>query len=86
VESGIFWGLSALRTGITFKDGRVQQSSFKDLPIWEMGDGCRTEVHLVPSREPPTGIGEPPVPPLIPAVLNALHAATGQRIRTLPIA
>lgn len=85
VESGIFWGLSALRTAITFQDGRVQQKTFGDLPLWEMGDGCRTEVHFVPSRESPTGLGEPPVPPLIPAVLNALFSATGKRIRTLPV-
>jgi len=86
VESGITWGLSALRSAITFKDGRVQQKSFNDLGVWEMGDATRIDIHLVPSREPPTGIGEPPVPPLIPAVLNALHAATGKRTRTLPIA
>jgi isoquinoline 1-oxidoreductase subunit beta len=86
VESGITWGLSALRSAITFKDGRVQQKSFNDLAVWEMGDATRIDIHLVPSREPPTGIGEPPVPPLIPAVLNALYAATGRRVRALPMA
>lgn len=85
VESGITWGLSALRSAITFQDGRVRQKSFSDLGLWEMGDATRIEVHLVPSRESPTGIGEPPVPPLIPAVLNALCAATGKRVRALPI-
>lgn len=85
VESGIFWGLSALRTGIRFQGGRVVQRSFSDLPVWQMGDGTSIEVHLVESVAPPTGLGEPPVPPLIPAVLNALFAATGKRIRTLPL-
>jgi len=85
VESGIVWGLSALRTRIGFKDGRVEQTSFADLPVWQMADGTAMEVHFVPSEASPTGLGEPPVPLVIPAVLNAVFAATGKRIRRLPL-
>ncbi|BDU76571.1 xanthine dehydrogenase family protein molybdopterin-binding subunit [Mesoterricola sediminis] len=85
VESGVLWGLSALRTAITFKAGQVEQTSLSDLPIAQMADAPAIEVHLVPSQAPPTGIGEPPVPLVIPAVLNAVHALTGTRIRRLPL-
>jgi isoquinoline 1-oxidoreductase beta subunit len=84
VESGIIWGLSALHTQVTFKDGRVEQSAYSEFPVVRMADAPRIEVHLVPSRETPTGLSEPPVPPTIPAVLNAVFAATGQRVRRLP--
>ena len=85
VESGIFWGLSALRCQVTFKHGRVEQSSYGDFPVARMAGAPRIEVHLVPSQATPTGLGEPPVPPLIPAVLNAAFAANGVRIRRLPL-
>jgi len=86
VESGIVWGLSALRTRISFKDGRAEQQSLAELPVWRLDETPRIEVHLVDSQAPPSGLGEPPVPPLIPAVLNAVYAASGRRIRTLPVA
>jgi isoquinoline 1-oxidoreductase beta subunit len=85
VEGAILWGLSALRTQVTFKNGRVEQESYGDLPVWQMSDGAVLDVHLVESSAPPTGLGEPPVPVVAPAVLNALFAATGQRIRRLPL-
>jgi isoquinoline 1-oxidoreductase beta subunit len=85
VEGAIVWGLSALRTQVTFKNGRVEQESFGDLPVWQMSDGAVLDVHLVESSAPPTGLGEPPVPLVAPAVLNAIFAATGQRIRRLPL-
>ena len=86
MESGIVFGLSAALYGaITLKDGRVEQSNFNDYPILRMKDMPEVEVHIVPSREEPTGIGEPGVPPIAPAVANAIFMATGKRIRRLPI-
>jgi isoquinoline 1-oxidoreductase beta subunit len=86
MESGIAFGLSAALYGaITLKDGRVEQSNFNNYPILRMRDMPEVQVHIVPSREEPTGIGEPGVPPIAPAVANAVFMATGTRIRRLPI-
>ncbi|KPK68034.1 MAG: hypothetical protein AMJ84_11820, partial [Acidithiobacillales bacterium SM23_46] len=86
MESGIVFGLSAALYGeISFKDGIVQQSNFHDYPVLRIGDMPRIEVHIVKSSEPPTGVGEPAVPPIAPAVVNALFAATGRRIDRLPL-
>jgi isoquinoline 1-oxidoreductase beta subunit len=86
MEGGIVFGLSAaLHGAITFKNGRVQQSNFDDYPILAMDEMPVIEVHILPSREDPGGIGEPGVPPIAPAVANAVFAATGRRIRRLPI-
>jgi isoquinoline 1-oxidoreductase beta subunit len=86
MESGIAFGLSAALYGaITLKNGRVEQSSYKDYPIVTMRVMPKVEVHIVPSQEPPTGVGEPGVPPIAPAVANAVFAVTGKRIRSLPI-
>jgi isoquinoline 1-oxidoreductase beta subunit len=63
----------------------VDQSNFHDYPLARIADMPRVEVHIVPSAANPTGIGEPGVPPLAPAVANALAAATGKRVRKLPI-
>ncbi|MEQ1804522.1 MAG: molybdopterin cofactor-binding domain-containing protein, partial [Burkholderiaceae bacterium] len=86
IEGGIAFGLSAALHGrITFKDGRVEQSNFHDYAVLRMAEMPRVEVHILPSREAPGGIGEPGTPPLAPAVVNAIFAATGKRLRTLPI-
>ena len=86
VEGAVVYGLSAaLHEKITFKDGRVEQSNFDDYPMLRMDAMPRVEVHIVPSTEAPGGIGEPGLPPATPAVVNAIFAATGKRIRTLPI-
>jgi isoquinoline 1-oxidoreductase subunit beta len=87
VESGILWGLSSALGGeITFKNGQVQQSTFADYPVARMRDTPLIDVHLVQSDRPqPFGAGEPPVPPIVPAITNAIFAATGRRIRSLPI-
>jgi len=86
MESGITFGLSAALFGaITLKEGRVQQENFHDYPIVRMADMPRVEVHIVPSDDPPGGVGEPGVPPIAPAVANALFAASGARVRSLPI-
>ena len=70
---------------ITIKDGAVEQSNFHDYPVLRINQSPEIEVHIVPSTEPPTGMGEPGVPPLAPAVANAVFAATGVRVRRLPI-
>jgi isoquinoline 1-oxidoreductase beta subunit len=86
MESGIVFGLSAaLRGAITFKNGRVEQSNFNDYPILRMHEMPAVDVFIMPSQEPPGGVGEPGVPPIAPAVTNAIFAATGKRIRRLPI-
>jgi isoquinoline 1-oxidoreductase beta subunit len=86
MESGIAFGLGpTLESAITFKDGRVQQSNFDDYRVLRLPDMPRVEVHIVPSREKPGGVGEPGTPPIAPAVANALAALTGQRLRELPL-
>jgi isoquinoline 1-oxidoreductase beta subunit len=86
MEGGIGFGLSAaLHNAITLKDGQVEQSNFHDYGILRINEMPRIEVHIVPSREKPTGVGEPGVPPIAPAVANAIYAATGQRVRNLPL-
>ena len=86
MEGGIGFGLSAALFGaITLKDGGTEQSNFHDYRCLRMDEMPRVEVHIVASDAPPTGVGEPGVPPIAPAVANALFAATGKRIRRLPI-
>jgi isoquinoline 1-oxidoreductase beta subunit len=86
MESGIVFGLSAaLHGAITFKDGRVEQSNFNDYPILRMPEMPMVEVFITPSEERLGGVGEPGVPPIAPAVGNAIFSATGRRIRRLPI-
>jgi isoquinoline 1-oxidoreductase beta subunit len=86
IEGGIVFGLTAALKGrVSLNDGRVEQSNFHDYELLRMKDAPKIEVHIVPSGEPPTGAGEPGLPPLAPAVCNAIFAATGRRIRKLPI-
>jgi len=85
VEGGIVFGLSALFTQITWEKGRTVQTGYLDFPLLRLADTPVIETHVVVGSDTPTGIGEPPVPLPIPAVLNALFAATGKRIRTLPL-
>jgi len=86
MESGIVFGLSAALQGqITFRDGRVEQSNFHDYPILRLDEMPEVEVHIVESREKSGGIGEPGVPPIAPAVATAVFAATGVRLRNLPM-
>lgn len=87
MESSISFGLgAALFSEITFKDGHVQQSNFHDYQVLRMKDMPKVEVYIVPSTEKMGGVGEPGLPPVAPAVTNAIFAATGKRIRSLPIA
>jgi isoquinoline 1-oxidoreductase beta subunit len=86
VESAIVYGLTAaLYSEITLEGGKVQQSNFDTYPVLRMEDMPEIEVHIIESSEPPTGVGEPGVPPIAPAVTNAIFALTGKRIRKLPI-
>jgi isoquinoline 1-oxidoreductase beta subunit len=86
MESGIVFGLSAALYGkITFQNGRVEQGNFHDYPILRLNEMPLVEVHIVSSNEKSGGVGEPGVPPIAPAVCNAIFAATGKRIRVLPI-
>jgi isoquinoline 1-oxidoreductase subunit beta len=86
MEGGIVFGLTAALKGeITVKNGRVQQSHFNNYPMLRMSEIPEIEVYIVPSRENPGGGGEPSTPPIASAVVNAIYAATGKRIRRLPI-
>ncbi|MFC5579181.1 molybdopterin cofactor-binding domain-containing protein [Lysobacter niabensis] len=86
LESGVAFGLSAALHGkLSFKEGRVQESNFHDYPVLRLGEMPQVQVHIVPSTEKPGGIGETGVPPVAPAVANAVFALTGQRLRELPL-
>jgi isoquinoline 1-oxidoreductase subunit beta len=86
MEGGIVFGLTAaLKTEITLENGRVQQKNFHDYQMLRMFESPVIEVHIVPSDVSPTGVGEPSVPPVAPALANAIFAATGKRVRSLPI-
>ena len=89
IEGAAIMGLSLAKYGeITFKDGKVQQGNFDDFPVIRIDEApLVTNVHIVPvdANTPPSGVGEPGVPPFAPALINAIFAATGKRIRALPI-
>jgi isoquinoline 1-oxidoreductase beta subunit len=86
-EGGAAFATSlALKSEITVTRGAVEQSNFHNYQVGRMSDSpLETSVHIVESNDKPTGVGEPPVPPFIPALCNAIFAATGQRIRQLPV-
>jgi len=86
MESGIGYGLSAALAGaITLKDGVVEQSNFHDYPVVRMNQMPKIEVHIVPSTEKPSGVGEPGTPVIAPALANALAALNGTAVRALPL-
>jgi isoquinoline 1-oxidoreductase beta subunit len=86
VESGITYGLTAALFGeITIGRGRVEQGNFDDYPMLTLRDMPVVETHLVPSGDFWGGVGEPPLPPIAPALCNALYAATGKPIQSLPL-
>ncbi|MFT7588102.1 MAG: isoquinoline 1-oxidoreductase beta subunit [Limisphaerales bacterium] len=86
-EGGAAFGASlALKSEITVKDGAVEQDNFHNYLVARITDApYKTEVHIIENNEKPTGVGEPPVPPFIPALANAIYNATGERITKLPI-
>jgi isoquinoline 1-oxidoreductase beta subunit len=87
-EGAAVFGTSIARTGeITATGGAVDQSNFSDYPVARMNDApYQVDVHIVESTAPPAGVGEPGVPPFVPALCNAVFAATGKRVRELPLA
>lgn len=86
VQSAVVFGLTAtLKSAITIKEGRTLQSNFDDFPLLRFDEMPTVTTHIVPSTLPPTGIGEVAVPVIGPAVANAVFAATGKKIRKLPI-
>ena len=86
VEGAAIYGLSAALYGaITIRGGRVEQANFNDYAMPRIADTPKTEVYVVPSNEQPTGIGEPGLPVVVPAICNAVFAATGKRLRRFPI-
>ena len=86
IQSGIVYGLSAaLKGSITIDKGRVQQDNFHNYDVLRIDEMPVVEVHIVPSTANPGGIGEAAVPPIAAAVANALYAANGKRVRTLPL-
>ncbi len=85
IESGIGYGLAAaLHNEIVLDEGRVRQSNFHDYRPLRIHEMPAVEVHIIPSSEPPTGVGEPGVPPIAPAVANAVYALTGKPVHRLP--
>jgi isoquinoline 1-oxidoreductase subunit beta len=86
IQSGIIFGITAALYGnITFKDGRVEQSNFDTYQILRIDEAPVIDVHIVQSREPPGGMGETGTSAIVPAVTNAIFAATGKRLRKLPV-
>jgi isoquinoline 1-oxidoreductase subunit beta len=86
VESAAIYALTAtIKDAITIERGRVVQANFNDYDMVRMNEAPPVEVHVVMSSEAPTGIGEPTVPVVAPAICNAIYAATGKRLRRLPI-
>ena len=86
IESGIIFGVTAALYGeITLKNGRVEQSNFDTYQMLRMNEAPAIEVHIVQNSEPPGGMGEPGTSAIVPAIANAIFAATGKRLRKLPI-
>lgn len=86
MESGIIFGMTAALFGeITLNNGEVEQNNFDSYPLLRMGQSPDIEVYIIPSENAPTGVGEPGVPPIAPAIANAVFRATGRRLRKLPL-
>jgi len=86
VEGSVIDGLSTMMNlQLSIENGRVQEGNFHEYPILRMADAPELEVHFIQSDYPPTGIGEPALPPVAPAVANAVFAASGNRVRSLPM-
>jgi isoquinoline 1-oxidoreductase subunit beta len=86
IQSAVMFGVTAALYGkITLKDGRVEQTNFDSYQILRMNEAPAVEVHIVQSSEPPGGMGEAGTSAIVPAVTNAIFAATGKRLRQLPV-
>jgi len=84
-QGAIVDGMSEMLQEITLKNGRVVQSNYHQHPLVKMSQTPPIEVHWIKSNNPPTGLGEPALPPILPAIANAVFTATGERIRTMPM-
>ena len=86
MEGSVMYGLTAALHGeLDLENGAIKQSNFHDYPILRMNEAPAVDVVIIDSTEEPTGVGEPGLPPIAPAVANAVFAATGQRLRSLPL-
>jgi isoquinoline 1-oxidoreductase beta subunit len=85
VEGAIHEGIAQLRNEVTFARGSVVQSNFADFTLLRMPDSPEIDIAFYPTENPVTGLGEPALPPVIPAVTNAIFAASGKRVRSLPV-
>jgi isoquinoline 1-oxidoreductase beta subunit len=86
VQGAIIFGITAALHGeITLNDGRVEQTNFDSYQMLRMNEAPAIEVHIVSNQEPPGGMGEPGTCAIVPAVANAIFAATGKRLRKMPI-
>jgi isoquinoline 1-oxidoreductase beta subunit len=87
MQGAVAMGLSLAKYGkITLRDGAVEQGNFNDYPVVRMSEMPKVNLRIIQTGTVPTGIGEPGVPPTMPAIANAIFAATGKRIRDLPLA
>jgi isoquinoline 1-oxidoreductase beta subunit len=86
IQSGIIFGATAALYGqVTLKQGRIEQSNFHDYQALRMNEAPAIEVHIVQSSEPPGGMGETGTSAIVPAIANAIFAATGKRLRRMPV-
>ena len=86
MQSAIVFGIGAtLKSEITVNKGKVDQSNYDNYKVLRMDEMPRIDVHIIKNNEYPGGVGEPGLPPIAPAITNAVYAATGKRIRKLPI-
>ena len=85
VEGSVIDGFSTMGLEISIENGRIQQGNFDTYPLLRMSKAPKVETHFIQSDYSPTGLGEPALPPVAPAVCNAIFAATGHRVRTLPL-
>ena len=86
VEGAVIDGLSTMMAQkITMENGRIEQSNFHDYEVLRIPDAPKVDIHFIQSDHSPTGLGEPALPPLAPAVGNAIFAATGHRVRKMPL-
>ena len=86
MEGGVIYGLTAaLYGGLNLENGAIKESNFHDYPMLRMDASPEIEVVIIDSGTKPTGVGEPGLPPIAPAVANAVYKATGQRLRSLPL-